>query len=146
MNELPDWLAQWWKSQRSGTSSRFLAARLSNCIPLQQIVEYRTPGDNGDFGRCFDLLDLAEANGLPWRERIGELASTGVQWQQIAEHWKELEAAYKEDEAAWGAYQKAIWTKKDGGRRKIPASNVPFPPRKCTLLLDKCNHPIHHSA
>ena len=73
-----------------GEAGAYLAAWMPDC-----------PRDTSDVGRCVELLDLAEANGQAWRERIDELAEPFPEsWGKLTGYWPRIEAAFRRDVAA----------------------------------------------
>lgn len=133
---LPLWLAEWWRSGDTGLSSRYIAAVFCDIPAMRQITEEAAPRDTSDVGRCVRLLDLAAANGLDWRGRIGSLATGhGDRWAALARRWTEIEAAYHEDVAAQNAYRKACMVGKNGRKRRTARNDIPFPPSRCWWLV-----------
>lgn len=147
--KLPEWLVKWWHSSDTGLSSKYIAAVFSGVPAMQQITEVAAPWDTSDVGRCVRLLDLATANGLDWRSRIGELAAgNGGRWAALAPRWAEIEAAYHEDVAAQNAHKKACLIGKNGRKRSTSRSDIPFPPSRCWWLvstLTSDRDPYEHS-
>lgn len=134
----PDWLATWWKSCETGTSSKTIAAVLSgHADVLQYVMRFDAPHDTSDVGRCVRLLDLAPKG---WRKRLGRVAEVCPTWAPLVERWPEIEAAYREDVKAQNA-----WTAKNGGYHwpkgksqralKQQAIMRTFPPSRCWWLV-----------
>jgi hypothetical protein len=135
-DSLPAWLAGWWRSCDTGLSSKYIAAVFCGIPAMQQITEVAAPRDTSDVGRCVRLLDLAAANGLDWRVRIGSLATGhGDRWAALAPRWAEIEAAYHEDVAAQTAHRKACLISKNGRKRRTTRNDIPFPPSRCWWLV-----------
>ena len=75
-----------------GEAGAYLAAWMPDC-----------PRDTSDVGRCVELLDLAEANGQAWRERIDELAEPFPEsWGKLTGYWPRIEAAFRRAAADMG--------------------------------------------
>jgi hypothetical protein len=77
-----------WLCGDTGSSSK---AILTHMMGNVSSGEY--PLDAGDLGRCLRLLRIIPE----WKPRIGEMATYGGAWIEIAERWAELEQSMLEE-------------------------------------------------
>lgn len=84
-------LKDWFRSDDTGLSSQAIVAKLEG-MTLPDVLRwgYCHPLDPADLGRCLRLL-----NKFPeYRERLHEMAECSPQWENLVEHWRELERLY----------------------------------------------------
>jgi hypothetical protein len=74
-------LVAWLKSDDVGSSSKFLAFKLSGS-PLA-ICDNRHPRDPADFQRCRDMLDAVPE----LKSKLGDIASVSIVWAGLVEDW-----------------------------------------------------------
>lgn len=111
---LPPWLSEWLNNER-GASARTIAVVLA----YQNAECMIAPFDYQGIGQCVQLLDLAEANGKPWRSQLSAVATRCPEWAPLVAHWPRIEAAWREDFAAVAAWEAA---KARNPRRPRPPS------------------------
>lgn len=83
-------LDEWYNSNDTGLSSRFMAYILSG---NNRRAEYAHPHDPADFGRCLRLLEAAPE----LRERLHMMAECTAVWERYVQHWEEMEDLYNKE-------------------------------------------------
>ena len=89
-----DKLIKWFCTGDTGVSSKAIAAQMTGNSKVRAWGDH--PGDNGDFGRCHELLKAVPE----FRGRIGEMAQRSPQWAALVDCWDELEALHEADGSA----------------------------------------------
>lgn len=82
----------WIVGNDTGVSSRTLWAAMMGVIDKSTRCgyQYDVPHDNGDFGRCFNLIILIPE----WRKRLNEVPILLPAWKPYIDHWDEMEKLY----------------------------------------------------
>lgn len=80
-------IGQWLGSGHSGLSSTLMA---SVALGAKNIDRSNYPHDRGDFGRCYNLLQIAPTV----RDYFDDIAKVSPQWSALIENWAELESIF----------------------------------------------------
>lgn len=130
--EIPEWVTTWIRGSSVGTSSETIAFSLLGVAGL--LRRTGAPYDTSDVYRCVQLLDLAEAHGMDWRARLGEVAQICSAWKPLVPLWPQIEKALEEDIAAQNlAMQRAQTTK--NGKLRLRPTKVFYPPSRTWWLV-----------
>lgn len=88
-----EWLDTWMDRGEVGASSATIAVHVGGVKwDNMGMMGPGKPMDAADFGRCHKLLELAEANGCNWRERL--VANPPPGWEALAGAWDQLTVWY----------------------------------------------------
>lgn len=79
-------VANWIMGHDTGLSSLAIVAFMEGAD--QGSFEF--PRDPSDLGRCIRLLNIAPE----YRARLREMGEVSPMWEQLTQHWGELEALY----------------------------------------------------
>lgn len=83
---------EWIVGDDTGVSSKAIWAHMMGTKPESWCFGNH-PHDPDDFGRCYRLLCRIPE----WRQRIGEMATLGPEWDALSAAWDELEALWERE-------------------------------------------------
>ncbi len=108
---------EWIAGRDTGRSSKTIWAVMMGVMadgPRQSDLDYCTPSDPDDFGRCFRLLDRVPE----WKSRMVEMGKIFPAWIPLAREWGRLTDLYRTEHPSGRCPQlyDALKTLNDEGR------------------------------
>lgn len=136
---VPSWLLKWGRGS-TGISACTIAATLladgqDYALGLLGCWSGNAPHDASDTARCIRFLDLAEANGVHLRSRMGGMVKHH-QWERMAPHWSVIEASILIDREEDAVETHRITTRKDGKPRKRQLKRASLGPSRAYVLIN----------